>query len=123
MEYCREVVQVEDCIFCRIGAGEIPADVIYEDKLVIAFKDIKPAAPFHMLLIPREHIASFNELEPRHQELAGHMTLVLKQLAADHAMAEKGYRVIVNCGSEGGQVVYHLHYHLLGGRPLGKLLP
>jgi len=114
---------VEDCIFCRIGAGEIPADVIYEDIQVIAFKDIKPAAPFHMLLIPREHIASFNELEPRHQELAGHMALMLKQLAADHGLAEKGYRIIVNCGSEGGQVVYHLHYHLLGGRSLGKLLP
>ena len=114
---------MKDCIFCRIGAGEIPADIIYEDKQVIAFKDIRPAAPFHILLIPREHIASLNELEPRHQELAGHITLTLRQLAADHGLAEEGYRVIVNCGSNGCQVVYHLHYHLLGGRLLGKLLP
>ncbi len=114
---------MEDCIFCQIIAGKIPATVVYEDDKVFAFKDIKPAAPVHLLLIPRRHIATFNDLESEDRELMGHMALVLKKLAVDHGLAEKGYRILINCGSEGGQVVYHLHYHLLGGRPLGGLLP
>ncbi len=114
---------MEDCIFCQIIAGKIPAAVVYEDDKVFAFEDIKPAAPVHILLIPRRHIATFNDLKPHDVELMGHMALVLKKLAADHGLAEKGYRILINCGSEGGQQVYHLHYHLLGGRPLGRLLP
>jgi histidine triad (HIT) family protein len=110
---------VEDCIFCLISAGEIPAEVVYEDDQVLAFKDISPAAPSHILLIPRRHIATYNDLEPQDGELLGHMALVLKKLAADQGLAENGYRILINCGSEGGQEVYHLHYHLLGGRPLG----
>ncbi len=114
---------MEDCIFCQIIAGKIPSEGVYEDDKVYAFKDIKPAAPQHILLIPRKHIATFNDLEAEDKELMGHMSLVLKKLAADHGLVEKGYRILVNCGSHGGQVVYHLHYHLLGGRPLGGLLP
>lgn len=114
---------LEECIFCRIIAGKIQADVVYADDQVFAFKDINPAAPVHILLIPREHLATFNDFEPRHKELIGHIALVLKKIAADQGLAEKGYRVLVNCGPESGQVVYHLHYHLLGGRPLGALLP
>ena len=114
---------MEDCIFCLIIAGEIPAEVVYEDDQVFAFKDINPAAPLHILLIPRRHIATYNDLEPQDGGLLGHMSLVLKRLAVDHGLAENGYRILINCGSEGGQEVYHLHYHLVGGRPLGKLLP
>ena len=114
---------MEDCIFCQIIAGKMPSEVVYEDDKVYAFRDIKPAAPVHILLIPRKHIATFNDLDAEDGELMSHMPLVLKKLAADHGLAEKGYRILVNCGSDGGQVVYHLHYHLLGGRPLGGLLP
>lgn len=114
---------MEDCIFCQIAAGEIPAEIVYEDDKVIAFKDIKPAAPVHILLIPRRHIATFNDLEAQDRELMGHMAMVLKELAAVQGLSDNGYRILLNCGSEGGQVVYHIHYHLLGGRSLGKILP
>lgn len=114
---------MEDCIFCQIIAGKIPAEVVYEDEIVFAFKDIKPAAPIHILLIPRKHIATFSHIESQDGELMGHIALVLKKLAATHGLDENGYRIVVNCGSEGGQEVYHLHYHLLGGRYLGRLLP
>lgn len=113
---------MEDCIFCKIIAGKVPADVVYVDNKVFAFKDINPAAPVHILLIPRKHIASFNDLEAGDRDLLGHMALVLKKLAANQGLSENGYRIIVNCGSDGGQEVFHLHYHLLGGRPLGRML-
>ncbi len=109
-----------DCIFCRIIDGTIPADVVYQDEKVLAFKDIKPAAPVHILLVPREHIPSYNDLEARHSELIGHMALALNKIAAEQGVAETGYRILVNCGPDAGQIVYHLHYHLLGGKPLGS---
>ena len=107
-----------DCIFCKIIAGQIPSDVIYTDDKVIAFRDINPMAPVHLLIIPREHIPSLNDVTEQQITLLGHMVQVAKQLAKQQGIATKGYRVVINTGSQGGQVVQHLHMHLLGGREL-----
>ena len=107
-----------ECIFCKIVAGQIPSDVVYTDDRVIAFRDINPMAPVHLLIIPREHVASLNDITEHQVMLAGHMVQVAKQLAKSQGMATKGYRVVINCGPQGGQVVQHLHIHLLGGREL-----
>ena len=107
-----------DCIFCKIIAGQIPSDVIYTDDKVIAFCDINPMAPVHLLIIPREHILSLNDVTEQQTTLVGHMVQVAKQLAKQQGIATKGYRVVINTGSQGGQVVQHLHMHLLGGREL-----
>ena len=107
-----------DCIFCKIIAGQIPSDVIYTDDKVVAFRDINPMAPVHLLIIPREHILSLNDVTEQQTTLVGHMVQVAKQLAKQHGIATKGYRVVINTGSQGGQVVQHLHMHLLGGREL-----
>ena len=107
-----------DCIFCKIVAGQIPSDVVYTDDKVIAFRDIYPMAPVHLLIIPREHIASLNDINEHQILLIGHMVLVAKQLAKQQGIATKGYRVVINCGPQGGQEVQHLHMHLLGGREL-----
>jgi len=110
------------CVFCKIVNGELPAKVVYEDDLVMAFHDINPQAPVHILVIPKEHIPTLNDLEERHRELIGHIFLVIKKIAQELGIAESGYRVIVNCNRDGGQEVYHLHYHLLGGKPLGPMV-
>ena len=111
-----------DCIFCKIISGQIPSDVVYTDDKMIAFKDISPIAPVHLLIIPREHIASLNDVTELHTALLGHMVRVAKQLAQREGIATKGYRVVINTGPQGGQVVQHLHMHLLGGRELdGRL--
>jgi histidine triad (HIT) family protein len=107
-----------DCIFCKIIAGQIPSDVIYTDDKVVAFRDINPMAPVHLLIIPREHILSLNDVTEQQTTLVGHMVQVAKQLAKQQGIATKGYRVVINTGSQGGQVVQHLHMHLLGGREL-----
>ena len=107
-----------DCIFCKIIAGQIPSDVIYTDDKVVAFRDINPMAPVHLLIIPREHILSLNDVTEQQTTLVGHMVQVAKQLAKQQGIATKGYRVVINTGSRGGQVVQHLHMHLLGGREL-----
>lgn len=107
-----------DCIFCKIIAGQIPSDVIYTDDKVIAFRDINPMAPVHLLIIPREHIPSLNDVTEQQITLVGHMVQVAKQLAKQQGIGIKGYRVVINTGSQGGQVVQHLHMHLLGGREL-----
>ena len=107
-----------DCIFCKIVAGQIPSDVVHTDDRVIAFRDIYPMAPVHLLVIPREHIASLNDITEHQIPLVGHMVLVAKQLAKQQGIAIKGYRVVINCGPQGGQEVQHLHMHLLGGREL-----
>ena len=107
-----------DCIFCKIVAGQIPSDVVFTDDKVIAFRDISPMAPVHLLIIPREHIASLNDITEQQTVLIGHMAQVAKQLAKQQGIATKGYRVVINCGPQGGQVVPHLHMHLLGGREL-----
>ena len=113
---------MEDCVFCRIVDGQIPADVIYEDDTVMAFKDIKPAAPLHLLVIPKKHIPSLADVQNEDKDLLGHILLVAKKLAGDHGLEERGFRLINNCGADGGQVVFHLHFHLLGGRKLNPSL-
>ncbi len=110
------------CVFCKIVNGEIPAKVVYEDDTVMAFYDINPQAPVHILIIPKEHIPTLNDLEQKHKELVGYIFLVAKKIAQDMGFAEKGYRVLVNCNSDGGQEVYHLHFHLFAGKPLGPMI-
>ncbi len=107
-----------DCIFCQIIAGKVPSDIIYQDEEVIAFRDINPQAPIHLLIIPRKHIPSIAHLPEAELPLIGHMVNVANQLAEREGIAEDGYRLIINCGAEGGQLVPHLHLHLLGGRRL-----
>ena len=106
---------MSDCIFCKIIAGEIPSTQVYTDALVTAFRDINPAAPIHVLIIPNQHIASVNDLQPEDENLAGHMVLVAQHIAAQEGIRESGYRLIINNGPDGGQEVFHLHLHLLGG--------
>ena len=108
----------DDCIFCRIAAGEIPSQRVYEDEHLIAIRDINPAAPVHVLVIPREHLESLAELEERHTELAGRLLLAVGRVAEQEGVAERGYRTVINTGQEGGQTVGHLHVHLIGGRQL-----
>ena len=107
-----------DCIFCKIAAGTLPAKIIYQDKEIIAFDDIYPKTPIHKLIIPRKHIATVNDLAPEDEGLVGRMILVAQKLAAELEIAENGYRISINCNKDGGQVVYHLHLHLMGGRPI-----
>ena len=106
-----------DCLFCKMVAGDIKPDVVFEDEFVLAFRDINPQAPVHILIIPKRHIATLNELDDG--ALAGRIMLAATQLAEQEKIAEAGYRTVFNCNGHGGQAVYHLHLHLLGGRPLG----
>jgi histidine triad (HIT) family protein len=112
----------EECIFCRIVAGEVPAEIVYKDKDFLAFRDIMPQAPTHVLVIPKAHIRSAGELSDAQQKLAGRLIILAKKLAEKEGIDSKGYRLAINCGSEGGQVVPHLHLHLLGGRQMGARL-
>lgn len=108
-----------DCLFCKIVAGEIPSEKVFEDEAVLAFRDINPQAPTHILVIPKDHVASAAELEDRH---AGDLVSIFKAaaaIAASEGIAETGYRLITNIGREAGQTVFHLHFHLIGGRPMG----
>lgn len=107
-----------DCIFCKIIKGEIPAKIVYQDKDIIAFNDIHPRAPIHQLIIPKKHIATLNDLTEDESALAGHMLLTARRLAAKANIEKSGYRAVFNCNSDGGQEVFHLHLHLLGGRSL-----
>ncbi len=108
---------MSDCLFCKIVAGEIPGDMVYEDDKVVAFKDINPKAEVHLLVIPREHIASLNELAPEHDALVAHMMRVIPQLAKSQGL-DGGFRTIINTGKGGGQIIFHLHMHLMGGKDL-----
>ena len=110
---------MEDCIFCKIIKGEIPSEKVYEDDEVLAFKDINPAAPIHILVIPKKHIESLLNLEEEDYELVGKIQKVINKIAKDLKIEKEGFRVIVNCGKDAGQEVMHLHYHLLAGRKLG----
>ena len=107
-----------DCIFCKIVAGEIPSEFLYQDEEVIAFRDINPIAPTHLLIVSKKHIPSLLHLTDAEAPLVGHMVKVANRLAREHGVAESGYRLAINCGKEGGQLVPHLHMHLLGGRIL-----
>jgi len=107
-----------DCIFCKIASGAIPADVVYSDDDFVAFRDISPQAPIHDVIIPRRHILSINDLQEADQALAGKMILAAKKVAEKEGIAVSGYRLAVNCGPDGTQVVPHIHLHVLGGRLL-----
>ena len=111
-----------DCIFCRIADGKMKSDILYQDEAVVAFPDINPLAPVHILVVPREHIASLAEMSAEDAALIGGMAKAANQLAKSKGIAESGYRLVINCGKEGGQGVGHLHMHLLGGRQLGSKL-
>lgn len=111
---------MEDCLFCKIVKGEVPSTKVYEDEEILAFKDINPAAPIHILVIPKKHIESLAHLEKEDETLVGRIYGAINQIAEEHGFKEKGYRVIVNCGKDGGQEVMHLHFHILGGKKLGE---
>jgi histidine triad (HIT) family protein len=106
------------CLFCGIVEGKIKANTVYEDERIVAFTDIRPQAPVHILLIPRKHIAGVLDIEPDDQNLIGEIFQVAARLARDKGIAESGFRVVVNSGADAGQSVFHLHYHLIGGRPM-----
>ena len=108
-----------DCIFCKIAGKEIPSTVVYEDEMVLAFKDLEPQAPVHVLVIPKKHVESVAALKAEDKELTAHILVdVIPQIARDLGVAESGFRVVANTGDEGGQTVKHLHFHLLGGRSM-----
>lgn len=109
-------------IFAKIIRGELPADMVYQDDLVSAFRDASPVAPVHILIVPNKLIPTVNDLTEEDEQLAGRMLLVAKQLAEQEGIAESGYRLIINCNDHGNQHVYHLHLHLIGGRPLGRMI-
>lgn len=106
-----------DCIFCKIARGEM-GELIYEDEQVIAFNDIAPQAPHHVLIVPKKHIATINDVTKADEPLLGHMIFVGKEIAKKNSLAEDGYRLVFNCNKHGGQAVYHIHLHLLGGRQM-----
>lgn len=107
-----------DCLFCKIAQKSIPSHLVYEDDDLVAFDDIRPRAPVHQLIIPRKHIATINELSASDASLVGKMVVVAKQLAEAAAIADSGYRLVFNCNQAGGQEVYHIHLHMLGGRDM-----
>ena len=107
------------CLFCRIIAGEIPVSKVYEDDRVVAFNDINPQAPMHVLVVPREHVETLNAMEARHDAIVGELVRRGAALAAERGFAERGYRTVFNCNADAGQAVFHIHLHVLGGRKLG----
>lgn len=108
----------DDCLFCKMVAGEIKPDTLYEDEHVLAFRDINPQAPVHFLVVPKQHIATLNDLDESHAELIGRMYFAAKKIANEQGIAEGGYRSLINCNSDAGQTVWHVHLHVLGGRTL-----
>lgn len=109
---------MSDCLFCRMGRGEITPAVVYQDDEILAFRDINPQAPVHCLVIPRRHIATLDDLAPEDAGLLGRMYLTAQRIAAEHGLDRSGYRTVMNCKDDGGQTVFHIHLHLLGGRQL-----
>ena len=109
---------MKECLFCRIVDKEIPAEIVFESDKLLAFKDVDPQAPVHILIIPKEHITTTNDLSNKHKELIGDILLTAKRLASDYDIAKDGYRILFNCNKNGGQAVYHIHLHLLGGRQM-----
>ncbi len=110
---------MSDCLFCKIIAQQIPAKLVYEDERALAFRDINPTAPTHVLVIPKKHIATINEIAEEDEADVGHLYRVAAIVAAQEGIAERGYRTVMNCMSDAGQSVYHIHLHVVGGRPLG----
>jgi histidine triad (HIT) family protein len=112
---------MSDCIFCKIVAGEIPSTLVYEDEHVIAFEDINPLAPVHVLIVPRSHVATLNDTGDAPPGLADAVMRAAREIARQRGVAGPGYRLVANCNAEGGQEVFHLHFHLLGGRQMGRM--
>lgn len=108
----------ENCLFCKILAGDIPADIVYKSDTAIAFRDINPKAPTHVLIIPRKHISTINDIEDDDQEIVGSLYSAAREIAAAEGLADVGYRAVMNCNEGAGQTVFHIHLHLLGGRAL-----
>lgn len=106
----------DDCLFCKILAREVPAEIVYEDDDVLAFNDIYPKAPFHVLIIPKKHIATLNDLEDSDTKLAGMLFTAAKKIAVEQGFADDGYRMMMNCGEGGGQIIFHMHLHLMAGK-------
>ena len=109
---------MSDCLFCRVISGEIKGSIVYQDDDLVAIKDINPQAPLHVLITPRQHIATINDLRPANDALVGSMFRAAAALAKEHGYAERGYRTVFNCNNEAGQSVFHIHLHLLAGRPM-----
>ncbi len=109
---------MSDCLFCKMISGEIPPRVVYEDDHVLAFRDINPVAPTHVLVIPKQHISTINDLDEEHMALVGRLYLAAKQVAGIEGIAEEGYRTVMNCNDRAGQTVFHIHLHVLGGRDM-----
>lgn len=114
---------MQDCIFCKIIRGEIPAQKVYEDEQVLAFNDIQPVAPVHILIIPKKHIVNLVDLAEEDKQLMGHIHMVASRLAKEKGIEQSGFRIISNHNKDSGQVVFHLHFHLVGGRPMGHFAP
>lgn len=109
---------MSDCIFCKMASGEIQPDVVLEDEEILAFRDLNPQAPTHILIIPKRHISTTNDLQSEDAGLVGRLVLAAKQVAEQEGLSERGYRTVLNCNAEAGQSVFHIHLHLLGGRPM-----
>lgn len=109
---------MDDCLFCKIAAGEIPSDKVFEDDLVFAFRDINPVAPTHILIIPKQHLANTNDLEANQAEIAARLLTVVPEIASQEGVQDSGYRLIANAGPDGRQEVMHLHIHLIGGQKM-----
>lgn len=107
-----------DCLFCKLASGAIPANIVYQDNLVVAFDDIHPQAPHHKVIIPRKHIATLNDVANTDQALTGHMLHIATNLAKELNIHDQGYRIVMNCNADAGQTVFHIHFHLLGGRQM-----
>jgi histidine triad (HIT) family protein len=112
-------MEVQDCLFCKILAGDIPADIVYESDAAIGFRDINPQAPTHVVIIPRRHIATINDLDPDDEATVGSLFTAAKQVAAEEGLSDDGYRCVMNCNAAAGQTVFHIHLHLVGGRTMG----
>lgn len=110
-------MKLDDCIFCKISAGEIPSKRVFEDDICVAFNDLNPQAPSHILIVPREHVDSLDKAGRDQKDTLGHLLLSAADIARQQGFAENGYRVVINTNSDGGQTVFHLHLHLLAGRP------
>lgn len=108
-----------ECLFCKITAGEIQSEIVYEDDAVVAFEDISPQAPVHILVVPKKHISTLDDLTDEDSSLAGELLIVAKELAKEKGVTDKGYRIVLNCNRGAGQTVFHIHAHLLGGREFG----
>ena len=109
---------MENCLFCRINKGEIPAQKVYDDESVFAIKDINPVAPTHILIIPKKHYATILEIGDADQGMVGSIFMIANKIAEEQGLAKTGFRIVLNCGALAGQSVFHIHYHLLGGRPM-----